>query len=773
MSLKVVRTPQLRVDALAKVTGKEKYAADYSFPDMIYGRVLRAGHPHAIIKRISVEKARKLKGVLAVLTYADVSGSKRIGAVIEDQYVLCEDRVRYLGDGVALVAALSEEIAGAALKLIEVEYEPLPALFNPLEALERGAPVIHPERPDNIVNHHRVRKGKVEEGFTQSEVVIEREYYTQFVEHSYIEPEACIALPLPEGQGVHILGSIQNPFSARKMVARALGLELNRVQITQSTLGGSFGGKDEVMYLMAARAALLALKTGRPVKMVNSREESFIESYKRHPYYMRYKVGATRDGKLKAMEIYIVADAGAYASQSPFVTWRSTVQATGPYEIPHVKTDVLSVYTNNTYTGAMRGFGSPQVIFAVESLMDELAQELGMDPADLRKINLLHQGSVTATGQRLDDHVVSLNEVMEKALEAIDYHKKVKEKKTEGPFKRGVGFAVSFRGCSLGAEGLDYANALVSAQPEGTIYVSTGVSDNGGGLKTVLSQIVAEELGVPVSAITVNAVDTALVPDAGPAVASRSTLMGGNAVRNAAISLKEKLIKGAALFFGVSSEEVEVGEGVFFLKGHPEKSLSFAQAVQEVYKSGQHLMAYGTFVAPRVTWDEETGQGDAYFTYVYGCQAVEVKVDTETGKVKVLKVAAAHDMGKAINTATTEGQIYGGVLMGLGYGLLEEVDIREGQTRTVNFDTYLIPTSADMPDVVPIIVENPDPHGPYGAKSLGEPTNELLAAALANAIAQATGRRIRKLPCDLEKVLLGFSLKERKGRRASESTDFL
>lgn len=767
MGFKVVNTPQIRVDSIPKVTGKEKYAADYSFPGMLYGKVLRAKYPHAQILHLDIQKALELEGVQAVLTSSDIPGSKKIGAVIEDQDVLCGEKVRFLGDGVALVAAETPEIAEKALSLIKVDYETLPGVFDPLEALKPGAPLIHPERGDNIVVHHKVRKGDVQEGFFSSDLIIEREYRTQFVEHSYLEPEACIALPAPDGKGVQVLGSIQNPFSTRKMVARALNLELNRVQITQTTLGGSFGGKDEVMYLMASRAALLALKTGRPVKMVNTREESLVESYKRHPYIMRYKVGVSRDGKIKAMEIYIVADSGAYASQSPFVTWRSTVQATGPYEIPHVKTDVLAVYTNNTYTGAMRGFGSPQVVFASESLMDEIAEELNLDPAELRKRNIFRQGSITATGQKLQNHKVSLEEVMEKALTAIGYGKEAPEK-NYGSFKRGIGFAISFRGCSLGAEGLDYANALVSAQADGSLYISTGVSDNGGGLKTILSQIASEELGVPISKITVNVVDTAFVPDGGPAVASRSTIMGGNATRNAAVTLRERFKGVLSSLWNIPPEEIGVGEGKFFSFKDQKLSLDFSKVVEEALRSGITPSAFGTFVAPQVSWDEEVGQGDAYFTYVYACQAAEVEVDTETGKVKVLKVSAAHDLGKAINLKTAEGQIFGGVAMGLGYGLFEEVEIKNGCTQTLNFDTYLLPTSCDVPEIIPIIVENPDPYGPYGAKSLGEPTNELLAAAIANAVFQACRRRIRELPLTPERVLLGYSLRDKKGLRGSE-----
>ncbi|MGE5588983.1 MAG: xanthine dehydrogenase family protein molybdopterin-binding subunit [Clostridia bacterium] len=771
--LSIVHHRARRVDAVEKVTGSAKFGADLYFDGMLHARVLRARLPHARIVRIDAGEALKVPGVEAVITHEDIPGAKTFGPVRRDMPVLAFDKTRYLGDGVAVVVAATVDAAEKALELVRVEYEELPAVFSPEEAMAEGAPVLHDDTPGNIVNHHKVRKGDVDAGFAASDVVIEREYRTQFVEHAYIEPEAAVAVPDPNEGSVTVYGSVQNPFTARRVVAEVLGVSLNRVRIVQCAMGGSFGGKDDIMSCMCARAALAALKTRRPVKMVNTREESIVEGYKRHPYALKYKVGATSDGKLQAMEIRILADAGAYASMTPFVTWRSVVQATGPYEVPNVKTDVYGVYTNNTYTGAMRGFGSPQIIFAHESLMDELAVELGMDPLDLRLKNGFRQGSVTATGQTLDNHAVSLAEVMQKTADAIGYREKRKAhaeaaRRAGTRTVRGVGLAASYRGVSLGGEGVDATGAIVSVQQDGSVYVYAGLAENGQGLRTIFSQIAAEELGCNLEDVVFMDTDTSLIPDGGPTVASRSTTMGGNAVRDAARKVRETLLAVAGEMLGTSAGALQASRGRVFVAGDPARSLSFGEVARAAYDRGELMAAFGWYRGPKVWWDEEHGQGRAYFTYVYGCQAAEVEVDTETGKVKVLKVAAAHDVGRAINPATVEGQIYGGVAMGMGYGLLEEVEIARGVTRTLNFDEYLITTSMDMPEVIPIVVENPDSHGPYGAKTVGEPTCELLAPAIANAVWHATGRRVRELPLDLERVLLGRSLKAARGERGSE-----
>lgn len=759
MNYDKVNKPIRRVDAYEKVTGKAKFGADLFFPNMLYAKVLRSKYPHARIVKINIKKALACPGVKAIIRAEDMPNNE-FGVIVQNQQVLALKQVLYIGDGIAVAAAETKEAAAKALELIEVEYEELPGIFDPEEAEKKDAPLIHSELENNQVVHHRLRKGDTEKGFAQAEVILEREFTTQFVEHGYIEPESLVAVPHVHNSLVTIYGSIQNPFSCRNAVASVLKVPLNKVRIIQNHMGGSFGGKDEVMFSMAARAALLALKTDRPVKMVNTRDESILESYKRHPYKMKYKIGATKEGKLVAMEIKCLADSGAYACQTPFVTWRSVVQATGPYEVPHVRTDTYGYYTNNVYTGAMRGYGSPQIIFAQESLMDELAEELKMTPRALRLKNIYHNNSITASGQKLDNHQVSLEEVISKAVEVSNYKEKYRgySEPQSGDKKRGIGMAISFRGCSLGAEATDAAGAIVAIQRDGSILISCGLAENGEGLKTVFTQIAAEELGVGIKRINYMEVDTSVSPESGATVASRSTILGGNAVKNAACQLKEILAKIVAAEFKIRTDNLDFKNENIYEKNKEQKIISFDKAVNLANQKREFLSAFGWYKAPDISWDEETGQGRPYFTYVYGCQIAEVEVDTATGQIEVLKITAAHDVGKAINPATLKGQIYGGVMMGLGYGIMEELETKNGYIKNTNFDEYLIPTIKDMPEISPIIVENPDPHGPYGAKSIGEPTLELGAAAIANAVAQATGKRIRNLPLNLERVLLGHSL---------------
>jgi len=749
------------VDAYEKVTGKAKFADDLEFANMLYAKVLRTKYPSAKILNVNVDKAWEVSGVKSVITAKDVPNN-RFGVIVPDQQVFAQDRVFYIGDGIAAVAAESIEAAEKAVELIEVEYEELPGVFDQLEA--RNTAPIHPEKNSNEVVHHKLRKGNVEEGFKNSDIILEREYETQFVEHAYLEPEVVIAVPYENNSLVTIYGSVQNPFACRNAVAAVLKVGYNQVRVIQNHIGGSFGGKDEVISSMAARAAILALKTNRPVKLKNFREDSIIESYKRHPYKMKYKVGVTKEGKIKAMEIEAVADSGGYACQTPFVTWRSVVQATGPYEIPNVKTDTYGYYTNNVYTGAMRGYGSPQVIFAQESLMDELAKELGMNPLEFRLKNIFRDNSITASGQLLNNHKVSLEEVIKKASEKIDFMNKYNEysKEQNSDKRKGIGMAVSYRGVSLGAEAVDAAGVVLSIQKDGSVYFYSGLAENGQGLKTAYTQIISEELGINIDKINFLIVDTLISPDSGSTVASRATLVGGNATIDAAKRLKKKLTEFLIKKHNLSCSELFFRDNNIYLPDG-EKLISFDEAATQAYNSGVFLSTYGWYKSPQISWDEEFGQGNPYFTYVYGCQIAEVEVNTGTGEIKVLNMVAAHDVGRAINPAGVLGQFYGGIMMGLGYGIMEELDIEEGYINNTNFDEYLIPTAKDMPNIYPIIVENPDPVGPYGAKSIGEPTLELGAAAISNAVAQAIGRRIRSLPLNLEKVLIGRSLK--KGRK--------
>lgn len=758
MTFKHVNKGINRVDAYEKVTGKAKFGADMEFADMLYAKVLRSEYPHAEIKNIDLAEAEKMPGVKGIYTAADIPNNL-FGVIVQDQQVLAEDKVVLAGDGIVMAAADSEREAAAALEKVKVEYKELEGLFDVMEARNKGAVKINEAQEDNQVIHHPLRKGDVEKGFAEADLILEREYTTQLIEHSYLEPEAVIVVPNEQNHLVSVYGSIQNPYAARTAVASVLGVELAEVRVIQNHIGGSFGGKDEVVSAMAARAAVMALNLDRPIKMVNTREESFTESYKRHPYHLKYKIGAKKDGSLTAMEIEAVADSGGYACQTPFVTWRSVVQATGPYELDNVKTDTYGYYTNNPYTGAMRGYGSPQVIFAQESLMDELAAELKMSPVELRKKNIYRQGSVTASGQKLDGHTVSLAEVMDKAMQEIDYEEKYKEysKEQPGDKKRGIGMAVSFRGCSLGAEAIDAAASLIQINKDGSAAVYSGLAENGQGLKTIYTQIAAEVLGIRLEDIDYMEVDTTFTPDSGSTVASRATLVGGNAVKNAAEKLRRRIIDFAAEKFEISADDLELKDG-FLYDQEGNRLALFSDLTQEMGNTGILLSAYGWYKGPEISWDEEKGCGNPYFTYVYGCQIAEVEVDTGTGELTVLEMAAAHDVGRAINPANVKGQIYGGVMMGLGYGIMEELEVERGMIKAKNFHDYLIPTIKDMPDIKPVIVENPDPDGPFGAKSIGEPTLELGSAAIANAVAHASGRRIRSLPLNLERVLIGRSL---------------
>ena len=747
-----------RVDAFGKVTGKAKFAEDYNLPYQIYAKVLRAKYPHAKILSIDISNASKLPGVEIVLTAKDIPGKKVFGVVEKNQSVLADDKVRYLGDGIALVAANTPEIAIQALDLIDVEYEVLPVLSSPIEAMKPGSISIH--EGENVFVHHKVKKGNIQQSFSESEIILKREFSTQHIEHSYLEPEAALAQPNEQG-GIRIVGSIQNVFSTRRSVAEVLNLDLAEVEIVQATLGGSFGGKDEASTLLSCRACLLAMATGKPVKMVNSREESMLESYKRHPYFMNYKVGLKKDGILSAFEIQCIADGGAYASTSAFVTWRSAIQATGPYRCENVKTDTYSVYTNNNYTGAMRGFGSPQVCFASETLIDELAETFNTNPFDLRLKNILRDSDVTATNQKLN-HKVSLEEVLQKIEKASKYIKKWNlfrlERNNSDPIKKGIGLACSYRGVSLGAEGVDAAGVIVSVQTDGSVIISSGLVDMGQGAQTVMSQITAEVLGVSPDRIQYMNTSTSKVPDSGPTVASRTTIMGGSAAKQAAEKVIFRMKQIANTHFESTDLESIITKNNFFIDRKNGHKISFSEVADSCFQKGVSLFGFGWFKGPEINWDEQTGQGDAYFSYVYGANVAEVEVDTETGKVNVRKFYSAHEVGQAINKAMVRGQMYGGVAMGLGYGLLEDFNFVGGKPQSLNFDEYLIPTSMDVPKIDCIIVENPDPVGPFGAKSIGEPANEIAAPAIINAIANATGKRIYQLPANLEQVLLGHKL---------------
>ena len=771
----VINRSKPRIDGYDKVTGRARYAADLKFPGMVYGGMLRSGLSSAKVVSIDTDAAKAMPGVLAVVTAKDMRKTQSWAS-----YMYLTDRVLYVGDVVALVAAQTREQVRAALKAIKVEYEELPGVYSVREAVKEGSPVLHDKYPDNIFTDStfHIRKGDVEDGFAKADYIIEREYETQYAEHAYIEPEAVVAYENPTEGAMTVHSSSQNPFFTRRYVADVLGVPLNRVRLIQETLGGTFGGKEEGVGLLAARCAYLCHLVKRPVKMVFSREESLIESAKRHPFVLHYKAGVTKDGKIIAWEGTQIDNSGAYNNQTQFMNWRANAHSAGAYNIPNIKTDTYGVFTNNIHGGAFRGYSSPQLIWGQEQFIEEIAEEIGMNEVEFRRINCLRDGATVATGATITN--VILPEMMEYTLKETDYERKHEEyKHASGAKRRGIGMALAHRGCGFGAEAPDASGAMIICNEDGSVLLNSGLAENGQGLKTAYSQIAAEALGVPYEAVQFYGTDTHGIPDCGMTVASRGTVMGAQSVKKTALKLNgimranavdlghftaEKIeqecgLKPGAVGRDMTADDIVLRDGFFFHPDYEQYKVPFCAVTGAGLWRGMQLSAFEWFTPPPNIQDHHTGQGTAFPTYSYGCVIAEVEVDTQTGYVDVVKVTSSHDVGTAINPALIEGQIYGGIVMGQGYGVMEEVEISKGKVRNQNLDEYIIPTALDMPEMKVNIFECEDPNGTFGAKSVGEPATEAVAAAVANAVYNATGRRIRENPASLERVLLGKKLR--------------
>ena len=622
-----------RADGLEKVRGKPLYYGDFNLPGMLHGRVLRSQYPHARILGIDTSRAKALPGVAAVAVAADIPGAKKIGTRAHpgDQPILCQDKVRFIGDAVAVVAAETLEIASQAIELIEVRYEELPPLLDPKEAMLPGAPRVHEDR-DNVVHHLKLRKGDAASAFERCDVIVENVYETPLVEHACLEVEGCMADK--SGPTITVWTPTQWGFVIREQIAAMLDCPSEAVRVITTSAGGGVGGKENACSDTACRAALLAHLTGRPVKLVHSRDESIISSSKRHAVRVEYKTGADKDGRLLAIEARAYLNKGAYASAGILIppagglTAESGFHLSGPYDVPNVHVDVYNVYTNLPFGGAMRGLGVPQMTFAHESQMDELAHRVGIDPVEIRLLNGLEAGKRTASNQLLENSV-RLKETIRKASERAGWKSFRQEKRAEGHIRRGMGIASFIFPTALGA------------WPE------------------------------------------------------------------------------------------------------------FANATMEV--------------------DPETNQGNPYHAYAWGTQIAEVEVDTRTGAVKVKRVVCAQDVGKAINPAIVEAQMQGGVSMGLGFALSEELVLNKGRVLNPSLANYLIPTATDTPEIVSIIVEDPYPNGPFGAKEVGEPGAVPTAGAIANAVFDAVGVRMTRLPITAERVWRALQEKRKARSVASGS----
>jgi CO/xanthine dehydrogenase Mo-binding subunit len=752
--LRQVGRPLPRTDAPGKADGRTRYGGDYTMPGMLHVKVLRSPMASARLRRINVSKARALPGVACVLTGAalldrlaptDIPGQTGTKQLDTGQPILVKERVRYHGEPLALVAAERLAIAQKALDLIEYDLELLPGVYDPLEALKPGAPIV--QGSNNIVAQRKVRKGDIDKGFAEADRVIENTYHTQFVEHAFLEPEVGLAW-VDEDDVINIRASTQ-VIEHFRSIADAVGVPHNKVRIRGAMVGGGFGGKEDLtveIYL-----ALLAKVTRRPVRLVYTREESFLGHGKRHPFVMTYRTGVTKEGTITALEVTMTADAGAYVFLSPYVILYALVAAPGPYQIDNLHVDATAVATNNMYTSAFRGFGAAQACVAYEAQMDEVAKALDLDRMAFRRRNLLRTGDKLATDVPIESAVWT-DECMTKAWEGLG-----ERTPDSGPVKVGRGVACYQQSYGRIMWLHDTSEAWVGIEVDCTVTVRSGVTDIGGGQISALGQIAAELLGVSLTDVVIYHSDSSTTPLAGTTTATRALYMTGNAVRLAASAVRERLVTRAAKALRATPSRVDLADSRAFVIDDPDRSIGFKELVALCASEGIHRSELALFRAPFTDKiDPETGRGRVHPDYTYGAHAVEVAVDTETGEVTVLKSIGAHDVGRAINPAAVAGQIEGGGAQGQGYALSEEMCYEEGRLVTPSLSEYLIPTAMDVPEIESIILESCSGLGPFGAKGIGEPALTPVAPAIANAVADAIGVRVYDLPITPERIVMAL-----------------
>jgi aldehyde oxidoreductase len=757
LGAEIVGAPVEKKDALSKALATIEYGDDMRLEGALHGKVLWSAHPHAEIVSIDTSAARAKKGVHAVLTAKDVPGDNAYGPMVRDAQVMAMDKVRFIGEPVVVVFAETEEQAEAARDACQVEYRPLPGVFTPQEALAPDAPSIHPN--GNIHHQARVRKGDVDKAFDTADVVVEGTYTTPFIEHAYLEPEAGLAQPTA-GSGVKVMMNTQYPFGDQRQIADALGIPSHRVQVVQIPGGGAFGAKNDIT--LQILLAMGALATGRPVKMVLDRGESLRMHVKKHASRLRYRTGATKDGKLVALEARLLLDTGAYGSWGIEVTEQAAVFSTGPYDIPNVHVDSTALYTNNVPCGAMRGFGINQVTFAMEAQMDALAEELGMDPFAIRRINAMRPGSTTSTGQVLGPSVGLLETLaeVEKGLSSLP------PVATDGR-RIGIGVASCFKNVGLGLGAEDVGRATAELMPDGKVLVRAAGCEIGQGFVTVAAQMAAQTLNLPYDMVEVHHGDTRGPLDSGPTCASRTTFIAGNAVVKASRRLGDLLSDYVAEEHEIPHGQLQFNKGIFVDARTGQSLTTLADLAKRGQGTGQAFVGQGEYVVPR-TYTTAAALAEKrpsdYINYVafgFGTQAARVAIDEKTGAVEVLDVVACHDVGRAINPQNIRLQIEGSVMMGLGYALSEEFKMENGWNVTDTLGKCGVPRARQAPNVVSSVVEAPDPNGPFGAKGLGEIASLPTAPAIINAIYDATGARVYDLPATRSRVLQALRDAER------------
>ncbi|MBI3663953.1 MAG: xanthine dehydrogenase family protein [Acidobacteria bacterium] len=730
-----------RKEGRDKVTGRARYVDDLVFPGMMYGATVRSPVARGRIRAIHFDENIPWQE-FTVVTAQDIPGENCVALILHDQPCLAAEIVNHPEEPVVLLGHPDKHLLEEARRAVRLETEPLPAVFTIEDSLAKKE-IIWGE--DNVFKSFLVEKGDVDSAWARAEIVVEGEYETGAQEQLYIEPNGMIAVANPD-EGVTVWGSMQCPYYVHKALVPLFGLSKDKVRVIQAETGGGFGGKEEYPSMIAAHAALLAWKAGRPVKLIYDRAEDMAATTKRHPSRTRHRTGVTRDGKLVALEIDFVIDGGAYCTLSPVVLSRGTIHAAGPYECPNVRIRSRAVATNAPPHGAFRGFGAPQSVFALERHFDQVAKACGLAPDEFRRRNFVHAGGTLAVSQVIHENV-DLPQLMERAFAESDYHAKrarFARENRDARVKKGIGFAAFLHGAGFTGSGEEYLASVVAveATAEGRVRVLAASTEIGQGANTVFTQIAADTLGLDPELIDIAPPDTAAVPNSGPTVASRTTMIVGKLVESAALGLKQTLVSS-----GLPGERGGP-------EGRPCTSEEFQRACAEYIRKHGALRATCQYAPPPgIKWDDEKYQGDAYGAYAWAVYVAEVSVDTVTYEIRVDDFVAVQEVGKVIHPVLATGQIEGGVAQGIGYALYENVVWREGRMVNAQMTNYIMPTSADVPPIRVFFEENPYPFGPGGAKGIGELPMDGPAPAIVNAIEQATGASITRIPVTPEVLM--------------------
>ena len=751
-----------RVDAVLKATGRAAFGADSFLPGMLHGKVLRSTVPHAKIMNIDASAALKLPGVKAVITGKDFPWGLKYGfsSRYRDQAALAQDKVRFIGDEVAAVAATDEDTAEEALDLIEIEYEILPAVFDPFEAMKEGAPLIHEDKPNNICAETHIEFGDVEKGFHEADHVRENEFNTQAVKHGFIEPHAALALWDSSGKAT-IWTNKQSPYVASRKIAMTLGIKPSKLRLVQTYIGGGFGSARSDPQSLDFCALMLSRKTGRPVKIVYTMEDVLVMGEMRHPFHMKVKTGMMKDGTIKALQVFAVVDGGAFTSIGPVSINLAAISTDLPLYTPNAKYDAIRVFTNKGHCGSLRGHGVPQVRWALGQQLDMMCNEMGLDMAEVCIKNAVHTGDITPRGMKIDS--CGLTECVEKAVAASGWT----EKKGKLPPYQGIGLSTGSYYTGVKISGHNGASCIIRMNEDGTASIQTGATDIGQGSCTIISQIVAEVLGLRLQDITINSgVDTDFTPVDPGTYGSRVSFFSGNAAKLAAEDVKRQIAEEASKLLDVTPQELIFKDRKVYPEAKPEKAIKIDALVRHIgqQKSSENKTVWGLgnydFDLPYL--DFKTGRGNASPAYAFGVDVVEVEVDPETGKITILNVVGAHDVGKVLNQINCVGQVNGAWIMCQGQCMFEDLkrDPADGHVLNPNFMEYKLPTSMDVPlEVEHIFVESIDPNGPFGAKEAGEGASTGWLHAFGNAVADAIGERIYDLPITPAKVLQAIKKK--------------